>query len=221
MGHHRRTAAVLTATLAAALSAAAPVHARTQLDTRATSAALPAAAAAELAVPQRYRAQDLHWQVCDELTGTECAFMTVPRDWHNPGARVDLSIAVSRTQPPDGTATRYVFGNPGGPGGPGLGMAPFLASQPGLGDHVGHHPTANAHGAHQQWQSPRGGVGLLGDDVARREPLPDDLGRRAGPRAGGTAARAASVVAQAVALAAAQSEPSRLASPAAVCAPTS
>ncbi len=141
MGHHRRTAAVLTATLAAtlaaALSAAAPVHARTQLDTRATSAALPAAAAAELAVPQRYRAQDLHWQVCDEATGTECAFMTVPRDWHSPGARVDLSIAVSRTQPPDGTATRYVFGNPGGPGGPGLGMAPFLASQPGLGDHIG------------------------------------------------------------------------------------
>ena len=49
----------------------------------------------------------------------ECGSYRVPRDWAAADAAIDLTIAVSRLRPPDGTAQGSVFTNPGGPGGPG------------------------------------------------------------------------------------------------------
>ena len=49
----------------------------------------------------------------------------------------DIELAVSKVAPAKGKPSRVVFGNPGGPGGAGLGMAPYLASQPALAkDHL-------------------------------------------------------------------------------------
>lgn len=95
-----------------------------------------AAPAATVPVPSRYLNQSVRWSRCDSETTTECAIIRVPRDWNNPNARIDINIAVSRTLPEGASAERVVFGNPGGPGAPGLGMAPYLATRPGLKDHL-------------------------------------------------------------------------------------
>jgi hypothetical protein len=86
----------------------------------------------------KYLKQRPKWAKCgDEEFRTYCAKITVPRDWANQYAGNDLQIAVSKVAPVKGTPSRVVFGNPGGPGGAGLGMAPYLASQPALAkDHL-------------------------------------------------------------------------------------
>ncbi|MGZ0146585.1 alpha/beta hydrolase [Kribbella sp. WER1] len=89
-------------------------------------------------VATKYLKQKPAWTKCgeDDLR-TYCAKITVPRDWANQYAGNDLQIAVSKVAPAKGTPSRVVFGNPGGPGGAGLGMAPYLASQPGIAkDHL-------------------------------------------------------------------------------------
>lgn len=94
---------------------------------------------AEIKVPKRYTQQEIAWSVCSEPTSpvkVECGLMTAPRDYNNPNAGVDLKIAVSKVAPAEGTADRMVVGNPGGPGGAGLGMAPMLAEQDGLKNHL-------------------------------------------------------------------------------------
>ncbi|MFC0625084.1 alpha/beta hydrolase [Kribbella deserti] len=84
-------------------------------------------------VAERYLEQEPTWKKCGEPgLRTQCAMVTVPRDWNNQGAGVDLEVAVSRVAPKKGKPSRIVVGNPGGPGAPGLGMAPFLASRPAL-----------------------------------------------------------------------------------------
>ncbi len=96
-------------------------------------------------VAKRYLKQELTWLQCgDPEYRTFCAKVTVPRDWSNQYSGNDIEVAVSKVTPitkskgkPQPKPSRVVFGNPGGPGGPGLGMAPYLASQAGLGkDHL-------------------------------------------------------------------------------------
>ncbi|MEU8223201.1 alpha/beta hydrolase [Kribbella sp. NPDC048915] len=89
-------------------------------------------------VATKYLKQKPHWYQCGDLElRTSCARITVPRDWANQYAGHDLQIAVSKVAPAKGRPSRVVFGNPGGPGGAGLGMAPYLASQPALAkDHL-------------------------------------------------------------------------------------
>lgn len=86
----------------------------------------------------KYTDQTLDWKACEfESPGakTECALMTVPRDWSNPEAEVDLKVQVSRVAA-TGEKADYqgvVMTNPGGPGGPGASMAAMIATlQPDL-----------------------------------------------------------------------------------------
>ncbi|CAM5279175.1 alpha/beta hydrolase [Streptomyces abikoensis] len=110
-------AVVITATaLPAGAAAAAP-----------RTAAAPQAAAASkthaaVTVPDRYASQKLDWKPCPEVApGLECAQMTVPRDWHDPDAGKDLTIAVSRVKAGDPAHRRGVLMMAaGGPGGSGL-----------------------------------------------------------------------------------------------------
>ncbi|GAA0937211.1 alpha/beta hydrolase [Kribbella koreensis] len=92
-------------------------------------------------VATRYLTQKLAWTQCgDPEYRTYCAKITAPRDWSNQYSGNDIDLAVSKVTPASKSKkkpSRVIFGNPGGPGGAGLGMAPYLASQPGLGkDHL-------------------------------------------------------------------------------------
>lgn len=89
-------------------------------------------------VANKYLDQKPAWMPCgDPEWRTNCAKITAPRDWANQYAGHDLQIAVSKVAPAKGKPSRVVFGNPGGPGGAGLGMAPYLSSQPALAkDHL-------------------------------------------------------------------------------------
>jgi pimeloyl-ACP methyl ester carboxylesterase len=86
-------------------------------------------------VANRYLKQKPVWKQCGEPEyRTFCAKITAPRDWSNQYSGNDIDLAVSKVTPVgNAKPKRVVFGNPGGPGGPGLGMAPYLASQPGIG----------------------------------------------------------------------------------------
>ncbi len=73
----------------------------------------------------RYRAQQVGWQSCGAQVPAEleCATITVPRDWHRPGAGQDLSVAISRLKAGKPAARHGVMLlNPGGPGASGLFM---------------------------------------------------------------------------------------------------
>lgn len=86
-------------------------------------------------VANRYLKQKPVWKQCgDPEYRTFCAKISAPRDWSNQYSGNDIELAVSKVTPVgNAKPSRVVFGNPGGPGGPGLGMAPYLASQPGIG----------------------------------------------------------------------------------------
>ena len=84
-------------------------------------------------VAKKYSEQKPVWKECgDPELRTFCAKVIAPRDWSNQYAGNDIQLAVSKVAPAKGKPSRVVFGNPGGPGGAGLGMAPYLASQPEL-----------------------------------------------------------------------------------------
>lgn len=96
-------------------------------------------------VATRYLKQKPVWIQCgDPEYRTSCAKITAPRDWSNQYSGNDIELAISKATPVGKSQTktntkpsRVIFGNPGGPGGPGLGMAPYLASQPALAkDHL-------------------------------------------------------------------------------------
>lgn len=81
-------------------------------------------------VPDRYLNQSIDWQPCfpggapeglpPGSDALECGTFTAPRDWDNPAAQTDVTIAVSRLPAADGEAEGgATFTNPGGPGGPG------------------------------------------------------------------------------------------------------
>ncbi|GAU64835.1 putative tripeptidyl aminopeptidase [Streptomyces sp. NBRC 110611] len=85
-------------------------------------------------IPARYTAQRLDWQPCSTASGAllECARMTVPRNWHRPGAGRDLTLSVSRHRATDPARRRGVLMMAaGGPGGQGLERpAGFVAKSP-------------------------------------------------------------------------------------------
>ncbi|ARZ71447.1 peptidase [Streptomyces albireticuli] len=86
----------------------------------AATAARPAAAV-PAPVPERYTAQRLVWEPCAPGATLECAPMTVPRDWHHPGAGADLTVRVSRQRAADPARRRgTLLMAAGGPGGEGL-----------------------------------------------------------------------------------------------------
>jgi pimeloyl-ACP methyl ester carboxylesterase len=79
----------------------------------------------------RYTGQKLAWGACpfEAEVPTQCAQLTVPRDWSNPEAGKDLKVSVSRVAATGGK-DKYqgiVLTNPGGPGGQGTGLAADLA----------------------------------------------------------------------------------------------
>ncbi|RJQ83434.1 alpha/beta hydrolase [Pseudonocardiaceae bacterium YIM PH 21723] len=85
--------------------------------------ALPAAAAP---VPDSYTQQKLDWKPCfstvpDGLPAgsdkLECAKVTAPLDWNNPGNGKNIAVAISRLKGKN--AKNTLFTNPGGPGGEG------------------------------------------------------------------------------------------------------
>ncbi len=90
-----------------------------------------AALAGELA------SQTLDWEDCDfgdaklneRFAKAQCATVTVPRDWHNPGDGNTFEIRISQVVNVDVDSPDYrgtVMGNPGGPGGEGLVWGPAL-----------------------------------------------------------------------------------------------
>lgn len=75
----------------------------------------------------RYYSQELDWQDCGQQL--QCADLTVPRDYGNPGDG-DVQIKVARYRSGGGTKKSLVF-NPGGPGGSGIEFAkaaPYVVS---------------------------------------------------------------------------------------------
>ncbi|MFC0599826.1 alpha/beta hydrolase [Streptomyces palmae] len=102
------------------------------------AAAVPAAAAPEPAArpAPAPRQQPLDWGPCSaaqkelNAAGAECAKVTVPLDYADPGGRT-IRIAISRIKAASGAKRRGILlSNPGGPGGTGL--AGTLALRPAL-----------------------------------------------------------------------------------------
>jgi pimeloyl-ACP methyl ester carboxylesterase len=75
--------------------------------------------------PADWQPAPLRWQSCDIGTGTECATLTVPRDWSVPDGPT-IELALGRI-PARGQRMGSLLVNPGGPGGSGL---DFLAVDP-------------------------------------------------------------------------------------------
>lgn len=105
------------------------------------------AQAAQARVPDRFLDQRIAWKACFDPANLppglppggerlECGTFTTPRDWHNPGDRNEITIAVSRLRPASGQAKGSVLTNPGGPGGPGLTLPLQFLSRAKLVDHM-------------------------------------------------------------------------------------
>ncbi len=80
--------------------------------------------------------QKIQWGPCtfedaQAAKDSECAKVTVPRDWHNPSNGKTFQIAISRSGNTDASSPAHkgtLFLNPGGPGGPGLSLSGELNS---------------------------------------------------------------------------------------------
>ncbi|SEF20155.1 alpha/beta hydrolase fold [Amycolatopsis pretoriensis] len=114
------------------------------------AAAVPAAAADPLTP---YTSQQLQWGACPFKPGaddapTQCALVTVPRDWANPAAGTDLTVQISRAAA-TGERQGALLLNPGGPGGQGSTLAgPLATLEPSvhqLYDFVGMDPRGTGH----------------------------------------------------------------------------
>lgn len=78
----------------------------------------------------RYRAQELTWRGCidpelepglpADYYRLQCAILTAPLNWADPGAGPEVEIAVSRLKARTGPAKGVLFTNPGGPGAAGV-----------------------------------------------------------------------------------------------------
>lgn len=66
----------------------------------------------------QYYSQKLDWQDCEDFHGADCATLTVPRVWNDPG-QGDVTLALLK-MPATGTSKGSLFMNPGGPGGSGV-----------------------------------------------------------------------------------------------------
>lgn len=95
--------------------------------------ATPVAAAQATESPfDPYLDQEVTWGPClftpvEGMRPTECALVTVPRDWAAPEAGVDLRVSISRAKA-TGERLGAILTNPGGPGGQGTSLAGFLAA---------------------------------------------------------------------------------------------
>lgn len=96
-------------------------------------------------IPAQYANQKLDWHKCavgSELPtpppagaeDIECATFLTPRNWYQPNAKIDLTIAVSRLKAAK-DATASVIVNPGGPGAPGRNFPARLRNQTKLREH--------------------------------------------------------------------------------------
>ena len=135
-------------------------------------------------IPDRYANQVLSWHPCspDELSGQtppkgaegiECATYVTPRDWSNPDAKIDLTIAVSRLKS-TGDTTGSVLVNPGGPGAAGRLFPARLRNQPRLLEHqevVGFDPR----GTGRSTNITCGGAIGTGSNLDPRDRSPDNL----------------------------------------------
>ncbi|WP_157904953.1 alpha/beta fold hydrolase, partial [Amycolatopsis sp. M39] len=97
------------------------------------------------AIPAQYANQKLDWHTCavpselptappEGAKDMECATYKTPRNWYQPNAQIDLTIAVSRLKATK-NATASVVTNPGGPGAPGRNFPARLRNQPKLREH--------------------------------------------------------------------------------------
>ncbi|MGW6936221.1 alpha/beta hydrolase [Lentzea sp. NPDC054927] len=92
------------------------------------------------AAPSPFAGQQVNWGSCAWYSPVmggltpECATITVPRDWRQPGDGQTLKVAISRTKATDPSHRNgVVFTNPGGPSGSGLALSWSLsAAQPQL-----------------------------------------------------------------------------------------
>ncbi|MFY1671007.1 alpha/beta hydrolase [Plantactinospora sp. WMMB334] len=116
-------------------------------------AATPVVARAAAGPFDRYLDQELSWGAClftppEQAAATECALVTVPRDWAAPDAGVDLRVSISRARA-TGERLGAILVNPGGPGGQGSSLAGILAAlQPAVHeryDFVGMDPRGTGH----------------------------------------------------------------------------
>ncbi|WP_246186790.1 alpha/beta fold hydrolase [Microlunatus speluncae] len=84
----------------------------------------------------KYADQKLAWSDCgfELAVPTECALLTVPRDWAEPASGVDLQVQVSRVVATGEDGSQgIVLTNPGGPGGQGTDLPAMIAElQPDL-----------------------------------------------------------------------------------------
>lgn len=115
--------------------------------------ATPVAAQAAASPFDRYLDQELSWGSClftppEEARPTECALVTVPRDWAAPDTGIDLRISISRAKA-SGERLGAILINPGGPGGQGSSLAGLLAAlQPSVNDRydfIGMDPRGTGH----------------------------------------------------------------------------
>ncbi|MEU4666378.1 alpha/beta fold hydrolase [Amycolatopsis sp. NPDC023774] len=93
-----------------------------------TAALIPATATA---AEDPYPSQKITWGDCAFKPATrakpaQCAEITVPRDWANPAAGIDLKVSISRVAA-TGDRQGAILVNPGGPGGQGTSLAGRLA----------------------------------------------------------------------------------------------
>ncbi|MET9259860.1 alpha/beta hydrolase [Amycolatopsis sp. NPDC004079] len=96
-------------------------------------------------IPAQYASQKLDWHLCavpselptpppEGAKDMECATYKTPRNWYQPNAQIDLTIAVSRLKATK-NATASVVTNPGGPGAPGRNFPARLRNQAKLREH--------------------------------------------------------------------------------------
>ncbi|WP_232519920.1 hypothetical protein [Actinosynnema pretiosum] len=91
--------------------------------------AAPPAHAGPADPARQYADQAVTWGEC-AFTPTaplECALITVPRDWADPGSGAELEVSISRSRATGGRRGAMLV-NPGGPGGQGAGLAGDLAA---------------------------------------------------------------------------------------------
>lgn len=121
------TAGVAAATAVSLLVALSPFN-------PATGSTAPSAATPGLS---KYTGQQLAWGECSfkPQVPTQCALMTVPRDWAAPDGGNDLKVYVSKVAATGDPKQHLgvVLTNPGGPGGQGASLPADIAKlQPGL-----------------------------------------------------------------------------------------
>ena len=133
MSEHRRTAlgaAVTGAVLTLVAACTSGGGSATATATGSAAASSPAASSAT--VPVRAA---LHWQSCADKIAPECATLSVPVNYADPGGRhIELALDMVPATAPKSQQQGILLINPGGPGGSGRGLAEEVAI--GLGKNV-------------------------------------------------------------------------------------